>query len=70
MSKIFNVNIIEEYTDKNGEVKKFWHKVGTAFPHKDGEGMNIEIIDGLSVSGKLVITERKAKDEPAGEPEE
>jgi hypothetical protein len=37
--------------------------VGIAFPSKDGEGMNLEIRPGLSVSGRLVLRPWHRKDE-------
>lgn len=49
------------------EAKTLWHRVGTAFPHKQGEGFNIEFIPGISVSGNIVILPIKDKvgDEPS-----
>ena len=57
-STIFNVIVPEEYTDKNGEVKKLYHRVGTAFEIESG-GMSVVIPEGLSVSGRFVILPRK-----------
>ncbi|MCP6645568.1 hypothetical protein NL493_25620 [Klebsiella pneumoniae] len=37
------------------EEKTLWHRVGTAFKHKQGDGYNIELYPGVSVSGKLII---------------
>lgn len=60
---IFNLLIPEERTDKNsGEVKAFWHRVGTAFPHKKGEGFNLVIPEGMSISGKVIMLPREAKE--------
>ena len=45
----------------------FWHKVGVAFPHKDGKGWNVllEVTahpkDGIT---KLVIREQAPKEAP------
>lgn len=61
---IFNAFITEEYEDKNtGEVKTSFTRVGTAFPHKKGNGFNLVIPDGLAISGRVLITERKNKDD-------
>jgi len=60
---IFNAYITEDYTDKKtGEEKTSFTNVGTAFPHKKGNGFNLVIPDGLAISGRILITERKAKD--------
>lgn len=60
---IFNLLIPEERTDKaSGEVKTFWHRVGSAFPHKQGEGFNLVIPDGVSITGKVVVLPREAKE--------
>lgn len=60
---IFNLLIPEERTDKaSGEVKTFWHRAGTAFPHKKGEGFNLVIPEGMSISGRVLMMERTAKE--------
>lgn len=43
------------------EAKTLWYRVGTAFPHKQGSGFNIEFIPGISVSGNIVILPIKDK---------
>ena len=45
----------KEGTDK----KAFWHRVGTVWPHKNGNGFDLVIPEGLSVSGRVVCTEPK-----------
>ncbi len=50
----------KEGTDR----KAIWHEVGAVWPHKTGEGFDIVIPPGLSVTGRLVCTKRKAS-EPA-----
>ncbi|MEO1187607.1 MAG: hypothetical protein AAFW60_00935 [Pseudomonadota bacterium] len=60
---IYNLIIPEERTDKSsGEVKTFWHRVGTAFPHNNGNGFNLVIPEGMSVSGRVLMLERTAKE--------
>lgn len=34
--------------------KNYWHKIGAAFPHEDGEGFNIEL-NSLPIDGKIVL---------------
>jgi hypothetical protein len=42
--------------------KSFWHEVGVVWPHKKGNGFDVMIHDGISVSGRIVCTEPKEKD--------
>jgi CHC2 zinc finger len=44
----------------------FWHRAGSAWPHKDGKGLNMQIPTGMSLSGRVVLrefTEDDAKEE-------
>ncbi|MDD9911402.1 MAG: hypothetical protein OXR62_17170 [Ahrensia sp.] len=60
---IYNLLIAEERKNKDtGEVKTFWHRVGSAFPHKQGDGFNLVIPEGLSLSGRVVMFPRDAKE--------
>ena len=43
------------------ERKAYWHEVGAIWPHKNGTGFDLVLADQLSVSGRIVITERKDK---------
>ena len=47
--------VVEDRGD--GEDKAFWTRCGSAWPHKDGKGLNIQIASGLAVSGRLVLRE-------------
>lgn len=50
---------------KEGSDRKAqWHEVGAVWPHKSGKGFDLIIPAGLSVTGRIVITERKDKDTP------
>ena len=52
--------------EDRGEGKDpFWHRVGSAWPHSDGRGLNIQLPSGLSVSGKVSL--REYDDEDAAE---
>lgn len=58
---IFDAFIVEKY-DSNGQEKRKWHEVGTAFPSKSGKGgYNLYITPGLSVSGQIVILPRSER---------
>ena len=53
MSKYLNVFVQEQF-QYGGEMKINYTKVGVAFPHDKGEGFNLKITPGISVSGDLV----------------
>jgi hypothetical protein len=36
-------------------------EVGAVWPHKNGSGFDLVIVDQLNVSGRIVCTERKEK---------
>ena len=48
----------KEGSDKKG----FWHEVGVVWPHKTGNGFDVVVHDGISVSGRIVCREPKEKD--------
>jgi hypothetical protein len=54
MSKYLNVFVQEQF-QSGGEMKTNYTKVGVAFPHDKGDGFNLKITPGLSVSGDLVV---------------
>jgi hypothetical protein len=54
MSKYLNVFVQEQF-ESGGEMKSNYTKVGVAFPHDKGDGFNLKITPGLSVSGDLVV---------------
>jgi hypothetical protein len=35
----------------------FWTRVGSAWPHKDGKGLNLQLASGVAVSGRVVLRE-------------
>ena len=35
----------------------FWTRCGSAWPHKDGKGLNVQLAPSLAVSGRLVLRE-------------
>jgi hypothetical protein len=41
--------------------KSIWHAIGAVWPHGKGGGFDVVIHDQLSVSGRIVCTERKEK---------
>lgn len=60
---IYNLVIPEERTDKEtNEAKTYWHRVGTAFSQKSGNGFNLVIPEGMSITGRILMLERNAKE--------
>lgn len=49
------------YVVKEGE-KDYWTRIGAAFAHKDGEGLNL-ILQALPVNGRLVLRRPEAKND-------
>ena len=54
MPKYLGVFVTEDYQGNDGEERTSYTRVGAAFPHRKGCGFNIEITEGISVSGQLV----------------
>lgn len=51
-----------------GEKQTYWLRVGAAFTHEKGNGLNIVLTPGIAVtSGKIVLLEPKDND-PSGNP--
>ena len=44
----------------------FWTRIGSAWPHKDGKGLNV-VLSALPVNGRLVLREYTPEDEKADE---
>lgn len=53
------------------EIRTSYLEIGVAWPHKNGEGVNLKIHEGISVTGTIVILKPRenaaAKAEEAGE---
>jgi hypothetical protein len=56
----YDVLVVEKYEDEAGAEKSSRTRVGVAFAHKDGNGLNVEL-KAIPVSGKLVIRWHDAK---------
>jgi len=56
----YDVLVVEKYEDGAGTEKSNWTRVGVAFAHKDGNGLNVEL-RAVPVSGKLVIRRHEPK---------
>jgi hypothetical protein len=47
------VFIVEPGNDDKG----FFHRVGAAWPNRDGRGLSVQLIPGIAVSGRLILRE-------------
>jgi hypothetical protein len=45
--------------------KSIWTRIGAAWPHEKGKGFTIEL-EAFPIDGRLVLTEPKADEQPAG----
>jgi hypothetical protein len=43
--------------------KGFWRQVGAVWPHKNGNGFDLVIFDQVAVSGRIVCTVPKEKED-------
>ena len=49
-----NAYTVEEYDNGQGKRARRWTRIGVAFPHKDGPGINIEL-RALPVDGRIIL---------------
>ena len=52
--------------DTSNEQGGFWTRIGSAWPHKDGKGLNI-VLSALPVNGRVVLREYTDEDAKADE---
>ncbi len=62
----YNANIVEQ----RDRMKPYWHRVGTAWAHEDGEGFTFRIPPGVSITGEIVFRKRKSADEQSEQTEQ
>lgn len=55
--------VIDAKEGSNGKAQ--WTAVGAVWPHKNGQGFDLVIPAGISLSGRIVCRERKEKEQPA-----
>ena len=67
MSKPTHIAYVVTEPKEGSDKKAIWREVGAIWPHKNGIGFDLVLIDQLSVSGRIVCTERE---EPIAEPVE
>jgi hypothetical protein len=61
MSKPTHTAFVVKDPKEGSDKKAIWHEVGAVWPHKKGTGFDLVLFDQLSVSGRIVCTERKDK---------
>lgn len=60
--KAMNAFVTETYTPNGSDEEKTqYHRVGVAFPHRKGGGINLEIASGIAVSGRVVLFPQEEK---------
>jgi hypothetical protein len=55
------VFVVEDRAEGD-ERDAFWTRVGSAWPHKDGKGLNLQLATGVAVSGRVVLREYTEED--------
>lgn len=65
----YELNAVREYTDRNGEKKTAWNRVGIMFPAKQGDGFTI-LLDAVPApqDGQFKIIARPPKQREQGQP--
>ena len=63
MSKPTHIAYVVTNPKEGSEKEAVWNRVGAIWPHKNGNGFDLVLFDQLSVSGRIVCTERKDKPE-------
>jgi hypothetical protein len=59
------VFVVEDKDVPEGEENDaYWTRVGSAWPHKDGKGLNV-VLAALPIGGRLVLREYTERDEKA-----
>jgi hypothetical protein len=61
--KYYNVSKVT----KTKKGKDIWTKVGVLFPNKNSDGFQLQITEGISITGDLAVTLPKAGEEPETE---
>ena len=64
--EVLNVFTITEFGDDQGTKRRRWTRVGVAFPHREGPGINI-VLDALPVNRRLIVLSRKECEEEGGD---
>jgi hypothetical protein len=60
---VYNVLIPEKYIGRDKMERTSYFQVGTAFPTKDGSGMQVRLAPGVTVAGSFIILPRESREE-------
>jgi hypothetical protein len=66
---VYDAFVTEEY-EHNGGTKARFFNIGVAFPAKKGNGFDLIIPPGISVTGRVSIRERKGQPETGADADE
>jgi hypothetical protein len=61
MSKPSHIAYVVSEPKEGSDKKPVWREIGAIWPHKNSAGFDLVLIDQISVSGRIVCTERKEK---------
>jgi hypothetical protein len=56
------VFVVEDREGEGDDNDTFWTRIGSAWPHKDGKGLNL-VLSALPINGRLVLREYTPEDE-------
>jgi hypothetical protein len=56
------VFVVEDREGEGDDNDAFWTRIGSAWPHKDGKGLNL-VLSALPINGRLVLREYTPEDE-------
>jgi len=62
---VYHAYSVREY-EKDGKKDSFWTKIGVAFQHKDGDGLDI-ILEALPVNGRVTLRKPKEGEKDGAE---
>jgi hypothetical protein len=66
---IYDAFVTEEY-EQSGDKKARFFNVGVAFPAKKGHGFDLIIAQGISVTGRVSVRERKGQSDAGADANE
>lgn len=65
MSKpVYDILVVEEYTDRHNRPRTMFHRAGVAFPNGNGS-IDCRVTQGMALNGSFIIMPRKERQEEA-----
>jgi len=68
MSKPSNLPSHRVYAVTRSGKQSYWHQIGAAWPHGDGEGFNVKL-DYMPLNGADIVIRKPKANEPEAAPE-